>query len=293
MNAERPAAASPDQVADRDPLFDDPALAEALASCAAGGRLSNADVRAMRAARRRNVATAGAAALALVAGVGAWLGLQPAPVPAPTMLHYATARGEQRTVRLADGSMVRLNGATRIAISLASDRREVRLESGEAYFDVAHDATRPFTVRAGTSDARVLGTAFDIDLRREQVDLAVYRGAVRFGPQRDGGTSVVVKAGWRSHFAAGAAAAPRRFDVAQQDWRSGWLDTEGMKLGDLVEILNRRGGSLVLPPSAALADMPVAGRFRLDDPGQLLDAIGAAYGFAVRRERGKIRLVQS
>jgi transmembrane sensor len=55
---------------------------------------------------------------------------------------------------------------------------------------------------------------------------------------------------------------------------------------DLVEVLNRRGGPLVLPPSEALADMPIAGRFRLDDPRQLLNAIGAAYGFSVKR-RGR------
>jgi transmembrane sensor len=292
MTAERPVAAVP-PAEDRDTLFGDPALVEALTACAAGGRLSNNDVRAMRAARRRNIAVAGTAALAVVAGAGAWLGMRPAAIQPPDTIHYATVRGEERVVKLADGSTLRLNGATRVAVMLAADRREVRLESGEAYFDVAHDAARPFTVRAGTSDARVLGTAFDVDLRREQVELAVYRGAVRFGPQRASGATVVVKAGWRSHFAAGSATIPRPFDVAQQDWRSGWLDTEGMKLGDLVDVLNRRGGPLVMPPSATLADMPIAGRFRLDEPGQLLDAIGAAYGFSVRREEGALRLVQS
>jgi transmembrane sensor len=290
MTVERPIAA--DDSKRSDALFDDPALAEALASCATGGRLSNSDIRAMRTARRRSVVGAGAATLALVVGAGAWLG-KSAWSPAPQPTEYATQRGEQRTVTLADGSTLRLNGATRVAVLLAADRREVRLSRGEAYFDVAHDAARPFTVRAGTSDARVLGTAFDLELRRDQVELAVYRGAVRFGPSETKGTTVVVKAGWRSHFAAGNAAAPRAFDVAQQDWRSGWLDTDDMKLGDLVDVLNRRGGPLVVAPSATLADMPISGRFRLDDPGQLLDAIGAAYGFAVKREDRKLRLVQS
>jgi transmembrane sensor len=277
----------------RDPLFDDPALAEALAASATAGRLSNADVRALRLARRRTVATGAVALVALVGGIGTWIGTRPGPIAPPSIQHYATARGEQRAVMLADGSRLRLNGATRIAVLIARDRREVRLERGEAYFDVAHDAARPFTVRAGASDARVLGTAFDIDLRREQVALAVYRGAVRFGGHAPAGTAVVVKAGWRSQFAYGRPTAPRPFDVAQQDWRSGWLDTEDMKLGDLVEVLNRRGGPLVLPPAPVLAEMPVAGRFRLDDPAQLLDAIGAAYGFSVKREQGQLRLVPS
>jgi transmembrane sensor len=48
-----------------------------------------------------------------------------------------------------------------------------------------------------------------------------------------------------------------------------------------------------MPPSEALGDMPIAGRFRLDDPRQLLNAIGAAYGFSVKREDGTLRLVQS
>ncbi len=292
MSIERPIAATPEP-GKRDPLLDDPALAEALAGFAAVGRLSNSDIRAMRAARRRRVATVGAATLVLVAGAGTWLGMRPHDAPAARMIAYETQRGEQRTVGLADGSTLRLNGATRVAVLLGADRREVRLDRGEAYFDVKHDGARPFTVRAGNADARVLGTAFDLEVRLAQVELAVYRGAVRFGPSQTSGTTVVVKAGWRSHFAAGNATAPRAFDVAQQDWRSGWLDTDDMKLGDLVEVLNRRGGPLVLAPPAALADMPVSGRFRLDDPGQLLDAIGAAYGFAVKREDGKLRLVQS
>jgi transmembrane sensor len=279
----------PAKASERDRLFDDPALAEALALCAANGRLSDQEVREKR-ARRRSLAGAGVAAL-LVAGIGgaAWWKLGPQPEQ-PSVASYETRRGQQLAIELEDGSRLRLNGATRVAVTLAADRRDVRLESGEAYFDVAHDSARPFTVHAGESDARVLGTAFDVDLRREQVELAVYRGAVRFGPEQPGGASVVVKAGWRSHFQGGGARSPHRFDVAQQDWRQGWLDTQDMKLGDLIEALNRQGGPLVLPPPAHLADMPIGGRFRLDDPEQLLGAIGVAYGFQVKREGQKLRI---
>ncbi len=289
MSRIRPTTGAP--IDRRDPLLDDPALAEALAACALGDRLSDADVRAMRADRRRAIASATSLALVAMIGVGLWQSQPPAAQP-PLVAHYETLRGQQRAVRLADGSTLRLSGATRIVVTFAGDRRDVQLDRGEAYFDIVHDAARPFTVHAGASGARVLGTAFDVDLRRGQVELAVYRGAVRFG--RDGAdkADVVVKAGWRSHFDGLAAASPRRFDLGQQDWRQGWLDTDDMRLGDLVDILNRQGGPLVQAPPPALAEMPVAGRFRLDDPAQLLDAIGAAYGFTVRHEGDQLRLVQ-
>jgi transmembrane sensor len=275
----------------REALIDDPALAEALAASATVGRLSNQDVRAMRIARRRTLASAGAALIVAMVGVGGWLRLAPSPMPAaPMVARYETPRGQQRAIRLADGSSLRLSGATRVAVTLAGDRREVLLEQGEAYFDVAHDPARPFTVHAGASSARVLGTAFDLDLRRARVELAVYRGAVGFGAEGAGTPRVVVKAGWRSHFEGGTADAPHRFDTARQDWRQGWLDTEDMTLGDLVEVLNRQGGPLVLPPPPTLAAMPIGGRFRLDDPAQLLEAIGTAYGFQVERRGQALRL---
>jgi transmembrane sensor len=47
---------------------------------------------------------------------------------------------------------------------------------------------------------------------------------------------------------------------------------------------------LVLPPPSALADMPIAGRFKLDDPARLLDAIGGAYGFRVEQDGDRLRL---
>jgi transmembrane sensor len=289
MSRLRPTAGAP--IDRRDPLLDDPALAEALAACAGVGRLSDADVRAMRANRRRAIASVTSLALVAMIGVALWQARPPA-AQASLVAHYETQRGQQRAVRLADGSELRLSGATRVVVTFAGDRRDVRLDRGEAYFDIVHDPARPFTVHAGASGARVLGTAFDLDLRRGQVELAVYRGAVRFGRDGTKQDGVVVEAGWRSHFDGLAAASPRRFDVAQQDWRQGWLDTEDMRLGDLVDALNRQGGPLVQTPPAALADMPVAGRFRLDDPVQLLDAIGAAYGFAVKREGDQLRLVQ-
>jgi transmembrane sensor len=269
--------------------LDDPALGEALARAAAFGRLSNDDIRAMRDARRRKLAAGATAALALTVGLGVWQqgGITP---EAPLTEHYETQRGQKLGIHLADGSTLQLDGATSIDVTLGKDQRHAVLQRGEAYFDIAHQPTRPFTVEAGGSVTRVLGTAFDIDLAHRDVKLAVYRGAVRFGNQVTA-QSVTVRAGWRSHLSNGIASEPVRFDANQQDWRQDWLDTDEMRLGDLVETLNRRGGTVILPPPPVLADQMLTGRFKLDSSEQLLGAIGSVYGFTLERQGPDLRLV--
>lgn len=276
-------AAGPEVIA----TLDDPALAEALTQSATFGRLSDGDIRAMRASRRRAMAGGAAALLLLTTGIGitatGWSGASSA-----THARYETRRGEQIDVALADGSRLHLDGATRLDVTMDGAQRIVDLRHGQAYFDVAHEAKRPFIVRAGGASTQVLGTAFNVEIERSGVRLGVYRGAVRFSGSRD---AVVVRAGWRSRFANGSTAIPTRFDAAEQDWRQGWIDTDGSRLGDLVEALNRRGGRVIDPPSGALADIVLAGRFRLDNPEQLLSGVGAAYGFDVVRQGDTLRLV--
>jgi transmembrane sensor len=278
-------AKPPPGAADIQATLDDPALAEALERSAAIGRLSDGDIRAMR-VRRRSGVMLGLALLVSASGIGGWFALDPAPV----IGRYETARGEQRDVRLADGSTLHLNGATRVEVRLEGDRRLATLAHGEAYFDIAHDADRPFAVRAGASEIRVLGTAFDVEMGRGEVKLAVYRGKVRFGGAGAAG-SVDVPAGWRSRFGNGTAAMPKRFDATREDWRRGWLDTDDMRLTELIDALNRRDGPMIMDPPRAIANLQLSGRFRTDNPRVLLTAIGNAYGFDLVAEGNKLRLV--
>lgn len=279
-------AKPPPRAADIQATLDDPALTEALERAAAIGRLSDGDIRAMR-TRRRSVAILGLALFISATGIGGWFAANPAPIVA----RYETARGEQRDVRLADGSTLHLNGATRVDVRLERGRRSARLDHGEAYFDVAHDADRPFAVRAGASEIRVLGTAFDVEMGRGEVKLAVYRGKVRFGDAGSGRGSVDVPAGWRSRFGNGTATEPKRFDATREDWRRGWLDTDDMRLTELIDALNRREGPMIMDPPRAIANLKLSGRFRTDNPHALLTAIGDAYGFDLVTEDNKLRLV--
>ncbi len=285
----RKSDATPKNLVGEDRLLRDPALVEALADPTGFERLSDADIRAMRTRRRQAWGTTGAVALAIVIGLGERWNVRPTSV-APVTSHFATQRGQRVVVQLADGSSVTLDGATTLDVTLADDRRIVALQRGEAYFDVAHDPKRPFIVHAGGSSARVLGTAFDLNLTRAQVELDVYRGAVRFGQTAPGVAGAVVRAGYRSRFAKGLATTPTRFDPTLQGWREGWLDAEDMPLADLVEAINRQDGTPVLAPPAALADIKVAGRFRVGDPASLMGAIGGVYGFRVVKKPDGLHL---
>jgi len=286
-------ATAPVLAGDVQTTLDDPALAEALASSADLGRLSDADVLAMQRARRRQVTGVASVAvlLAVVVGIGGWREVSHS-ITGPAMAHFETRRGEQRNVQLADGSMVEMNGDTSLDVTLADDQRLVELRRGEAYFDVAHQPQRPFVVHAGGSQTRVLGTAFNIDMTRQAVILEVHRGRVSFGGVGAGKARVEVPAGWRSHYSGGdAATAPTRFDATLQGWHDGWIDTDDMRLDDLVDALNRHGGTVVQSPSAKLGGIALAGRFKLDNAQQLLGAIGTAYGFKVINQADGLKLV--
>ncbi|WP_369059051.1 FecR domain-containing protein [Caulobacter sp. 73W] len=94
---------------------------------------------------------------------------------------YETEVGERRIIRLSDGSTLQLNTDSRVRVRLGKARRLIDLERGQAFFDVAHDPSRPFTVDAGGVDVTALGTKFDVrrDANGAYVTLVQGRVVVR------------------------------------------------------------------------------------------------------------------
>ncbi|WP_159978900.1 MULTISPECIES: FecR family protein [unclassified Novosphingobium] len=229
--------------------------------------------------RRFAIGALAAACLAVLAL--SWPQLQFAMTPAQT---YATTAGEVRSVTLADGTEVTLNGATRIRARIANNRREIALEAGEALFDVTHDKHRPFTVSAGPGQVTVLGTRFDLAVNAGRVDLAVERGLVRFEASEGHTAPVLVPASHRSALIGGRVGDAARFEAASvSDWREGWLQVSDMPLAQLIPRLQRWTSRTITVADEALLEKRVAGRFRLSEPGVVLDNLGALYGFRVRQ----------
>jgi transmembrane sensor len=102
---------------------------------------------------------AAAAVLGILCTIGYQLWWQPGHGSHPPMVQ--THNGERRQFRLSDGSIVHLNASSRVTLDLNPHSREIWLE-GEAYFEVAKDAARPFIVHAAAMNIHALGTAFNV-----------------------------------------------------------------------------------------------------------------------------------
>ena len=164
---------------------------------AAAGRLAATAQRGHEVSRPRRGLALFAIAASLLLAIGLAVAvLLPAPATHdPDVQQFATRVGERRAVALADGSRIELNTGTRLRAALAAGTRELWLDEGEAYFDVAHDAQRPFIVHAGSRTITVLGTKFAVRLDRGRVQVAVSEGRVRIDQPADAGRSASITRG--------------------------------------------------------------------------------------------------
>ena len=189
---------------------------------------------------------------------------------------YATGLGQGRTVALQDGSTIRMDAETRIRVRITPWSRDITLERGEAFFDVAHERLRPFAVDTGAARVSVLGTAFDIDRIGDDTRvIQVYRGLVSI----DAG----VGRQWRLPAGSGlelAGGRVRSLTVGvgkHPDWMDGWLEANEMPVSQLVQKLNRVSPRPIELADPALGELLVTGRFPTNDPEGVLDAIAAIH----------------
>jgi transmembrane sensor len=176
---------------------------------------------------------AAAAAVALV--LAPWGEL----LPQPDTL-YSTAKGETRTVQLADGSRIDLNTNTHLGVRLEEDARRVTVHDGQALFEVARDPSRPFLITAGEETVRVVGTKFDVRRRDGQLSVTVLRGLVEVSTD---GTdkAILVRPGQMLERVDGGKDAVVRTVSAEDQlgWRSGRLVYRDQTLGRIVGDLNQ------------------------------------------------------
>lgn len=235
---------------------------------------------------RHGAAGLGLATLALV------LGLQVLG-PHPHAMDYSTARGQRESVTLADGSKLTLNTATQLRTEVSPQARQVWLEQGEAFFDIAHDAQRPFVIHAGKQRVTVLGTKFSLMREGERLRVAVLEGRVQVQAEQGGGRATVLARADTALADAGnllvSKVSPQQLS-ASLGWLQGKLVLNEVSLAEAARQFNRYGSKQLVIKDATAARIVIGGVFEAANVEAFARLLHAGFGLQVQVEGEEIQI---
>ncbi len=223
---------------------------------------------------------------------------------------YHTDLGQRSVIPLADGSTLTLNTRSEVRVRFDDTTRSVVLASGEAHFKVAKESARPFVVYAGGGSVHAVGTAFNVRLTDNRVEVLVDEGMVEVRPEaratRDGVAN--------TSSAGDDRGATRRVQMKQGDtlryggdavqlqtlpvpaierrlaWRSGKWIFEGETLAEVLAEVARHSDRRIVIADPALGNLRIGGYFDVGDIDGLMQALEAGFGIVVERDGDTLHL---
>jgi len=213
--------------------------------------------------------------------------------PSPVQTASLTAGAEAQSVRLSDGSQVRLGAGAILSLNFSASERRSRLERGLAVFDVTHEK-RPFVVFAGGGSVTAHGTVFEVALSADRrVSVRLIQGAidVKIPTANRAGTAVVRQirgAGVLSFMARPSTGADPQ-GVAPPGSASAFrpptpqevLEFRNVRLADVLAIANRKLPRHIQVADPEIGNERISGRFALDDADQLAQRIAVVLNLVV------------
>jgi transmembrane sensor len=230
---------------------------------------------------------------------------------------FTTVIGGLQSVPLADGSRVTLNTDSQLHISLGERVRVIDLDRGEAFFEVAHDPSRPFIVEVGNRRVIAIGTQFSVRREGDAVRVIVSEGTVRLEtadvPLLTGEKPALPTSGEASAKAvlegarvlsAGTVARVSDKDVVIQKhplaeieqsltWRSGVLTFRNTPLMDAVAELNRYNSRQIVIEDPAIAALEVGGVFRATNLDTFVHLLEQGFPVSANAKGDRIILTSS
>lgn len=249
----------------------------------------------------------------MVAAITGWLVLRDQVVQ--------TVVGERRTVTLEDGSRISLNTATRLSLHFDHGIRRVRLQAGEALFEVARDASRPFVVESGGREVRALGTSFIVRREAGQLAVILMEGKVRVAPttgsrsdgsdtrtfqvtgqqsgsgradsvMADAAASIVLVPGQRLMVADSADEAtvdrPRLEPLTA--WQRGLVALDYTPLSEAISEMNRYSDVKLVIDDPRIGSARISGVFRAGDSSSFALAVAKTHGLRLVEQGRQITL---
>ncbi len=206
---------------------------------------------------------------------------------------YMTAKGEVRQLTLPDGSMATLGPQSAIALKYHDIDRTVELLAGMAFFEVAPDPARPFSVLSGSVKTTALGTAFDISDDAGILTLSVDHGVVEF--RADASASTALRLSDREWISVDPASG--RVDRGQREagqvasWRDKLIIAERETVSALVARISRWVPGRVVLADPFIGRQRVSGVFDLNDPVRALQAVVHPAGARLRQISDLLTLI--
>jgi transmembrane sensor len=209
---------------------------------------------------------------------------------------FSTGIGDRYSVSLQDGSKVELNTDTRLHASVDDTSREVRLDKGEAYFEVVHDEKRPFVVVSGDLRIVDVGTKFLVRRDKGKLEVIVTEGAVLVENMADptGMPPVLV------HQMNGIVARDAKIEMTGRSegqvmdalgWRRGMLIFAERPLREVVAEFNRYNRKqLVVPDDGPLGDIRIGGSFEATNVDAFARLLRTGFGLSVVDDGKRIKI---
>ena len=214
---------------------------------------------------------------------------------------FQTSVGEHAAISLPDGSTFELNSNSVAKVAYTRSERVIKLERGEAYFKVLPDSARPFWVIGGGSIVRAVGTAFDVYIRPDDVQITVSEGTIKVrrtegssaaGPSDEALTDLsaaVISKGEQAelHGLSTEIRSVEPEELARYSlWRTGSIYFENQPLSAVVDELGRYTTLKMVVSNESARQLHVGGTFRASPAGAeaLLTMLSDGFGLNIRRD---------
>jgi transmembrane sensor len=224
---------------------------------------------------------------------------------------YRTAVGEQQTIDLPDGSKIILNTNSVLEAEFTKNARIIRLAEGEAYFAVAKDPAKPFSVETEKGTVTAVGTAFSVRVSDAEMNVLVSEGRVALSsaPLYFGAARTLSAQNLKPHsdvveVDAGQAAVYDRQvraikDVAEKeiehqlDWQDGLLAFHGEPLSEVVAEISHYTDVTIEIADPSLAERRVVAYYQVGKIEPMLEALKLSANVKVERiDERHVRLTQ-
>jgi len=220
--------------------------------------------------RRVRKLGSGLASVVLVCGLALFAGERYLPLDY-WLADQRTATGEQRTLRLADGTLVNLNTHSALDVRFDEKQRRIILLEGEILIETGHNDARPFIVETREGSMRALGTRFLVKREEQGTRLSVLKSAVAAHPQSSPDEQIL-REGQQVLMRRDGLGPLLALNSGADAWTRGMLVVDNARLGDLINELGRyRRGHLSVAPQ--VADLRITGSFPLHDTDLALTAL--------------------